>query len=522
MAKFNIFHKFYPYLIICVVVIGLFVRILDISKYPPSLNWDEVSIGYNAYSVLKTGKDEWNTVLPNIFRAYGDFKLPLYLYATIPFIAFLGLNTISVKLVSILSGTILIYAVYLLLKSFSFKNNHIPLIGALIIALSPWSFFLSRVALEANLFITLFIFSLYFIFKKNFNISIILFTLCLFSYNSARVLLPFYLFGLYLNRPLHLKSYSIIIFFLGFFLFLYQTFFASTGQSRYKLVSLIDGGTINRIESRRSVLSPIVGKIIHNKVTYFVTYSTINYLKVIDPRFLFFNGGTNYQFNIPYTALIYPIFIPFYFIGLIYLIKRKDQLLYWYLISPIPSAITRDAPHTLRAIVFLCLATIIIAIGFNKIKSKLLLPTIFIILIIFGLNYFQKYINYSKIYSWSWQYGYPQMVDYIKLNYSKYNHIYITKKYGEAHEFVLFNLSYDPQKYQNDPNKSWNYHADWYWVDRFDKFIFLNDWEVKTITSSVVPNSLLVTSPGNYPSTGRVLKTINFKDNTPAFDIVKL
>src|SRR3989344_4858708 len=99
-----------------ILVIAFFLRIFNVVYDPPSLNWDEVSIGYNAFSVLKTSKDEWGKVFPTIFRAYGDYKLPLYVYLTVPSISLFGLNTFSVRLVSVVAGTISVLFTYLLVK----------------------------------------------------------------------------------------------------------------------------------------------------------------------------------------------------------------------------------------------------------------------------------------------------------------------------------------------------------------------------------------------------------------------
>jgi hypothetical protein len=68
--------------LIFIVILAAILRFAQITQVPPSLNWDEVSHGYNAYSLIKTGKDEWGVNLPLIFRAYGDYKLPVYIYLT--------------------------------------------------------------------------------------------------------------------------------------------------------------------------------------------------------------------------------------------------------------------------------------------------------------------------------------------------------------------------------------------------------------------------------------------------------
>ena len=65
-----------------IIALFLFTRLYKITQTPPSLYWDETSIGYNAYSITQGLKDEWGKMLPVNFRAFGEFKLPVYIYTT--------------------------------------------------------------------------------------------------------------------------------------------------------------------------------------------------------------------------------------------------------------------------------------------------------------------------------------------------------------------------------------------------------------------------------------------------------
>ncbi len=165
---------------------------------------------------------------------------------------------------------------------------------------------------------------------------------------------------------------------------------------------------------------------------------------------------------------------------------------------------------------------------FNFIKNKNL-KKIFIILflgILFvqSFKYFKNYFtNYTKNYSSSWQYGYKEVVNYIKENYSNYDQIIFTKKYGEAHEFILFYWPWNPKSYQNDPNLNWDFYSDWYWVDSFDKFKFINDWEIQKETEKIDKKTLLITSPDNYnKNNSTLIKTVYFLNQQPAFDILNI
>ena len=43
--------------IILILILASLLRLVALDKYPAGLNSDEAAIGYNAYSLLETGKD---------------------------------------------------------------------------------------------------------------------------------------------------------------------------------------------------------------------------------------------------------------------------------------------------------------------------------------------------------------------------------------------------------------------------------------------------------------------------------
>ncbi|RJR25698.1 phospholipid carrier-dependent glycosyltransferase, partial [Candidatus Microgenomates bacterium] len=184
--------------LVLLVAFSLFLRLYKISSLPPSLNWDEVSHGFNAFSVLETGKDEWGQSFPLIFRAYGDYKLPLYIYLTSLSIKFFGLNIFSVRLVSALAGTGLVLVSYLIALKIT-KSKSLSFFAAFLTAVSPWSLFVSRAGLEANLAAFLFALGVYFLINfldksdyKKLSYTAFFWGLSVYAYNSARVLVPLF------------------------------------------------------------------------------------------------------------------------------------------------------------------------------------------------------------------------------------------------------------------------------------------------------------------------------------------
>src|SRR5258708_17886240 len=129
-------------IILLILLAALFLRIYRIDSNPPGLTPDEASLGYNAYSILKTGKDEYGTFLPLIFKSFGDYKPGLYIYFTAPFVAVFGLNETSVRLPSVVAGTITVFLVYLVTKEL-FGKEKLSLIAMAVAAFNPWLIYFS-------------------------------------------------------------------------------------------------------------------------------------------------------------------------------------------------------------------------------------------------------------------------------------------------------------------------------------------------------------------------------------------
>jgi hypothetical protein len=345
---------------------------------------------------------------------------------------------------------------------------------------------------------------------------------------------------LIIKRKILKKNWWFFLILVFFALPLIFQFFDLSGKARYDWVSLIDQGVVNQIIEKRNASSfpAFLTKLIYNRPAYYLYLSVKNYAANLSPKYLFFYGGSHYQFSLPDHELLYFVTAPFLILGFYQCFKNKNKnfqfLPLWFFLSIIPSAVTKDAPHVLRTILILPSPMVISAVGlkslldFLKNKSKFkgsFLYGIFIAAVTF--SFYLWWNDYSKIYpkaySWAWQYGYKETVNFIKINYEKYDKIIITKRYGEPHEFLLYYLKYDPEKYQLDTNKKWDYHANWYWIDGFDKFEFVNDWEVvnKFKVQSLKFKVLLITSPGNYSDGWSKIKTINYLDGKPVFEILE-
>lgn len=553
-------------LLILIFVLAAAGRLILLTYAPPALNWDEVSHGYNAFSILKTGSDEWGKLLPlSNFRAYGDYPLPLNLYITIPFIAIFGLNEFSIRLPHALLGSLTPVAAYALFWGLT-KSKRISLLGAFLVAVEPWGFFLSRFVVQSNLSVFFLTASLAAFFNRHKNayllpLAVLFLGLTLYSYHTTRIVAPLLLIFGYLiyRKSIHelfqkhtkIKILSIVTL-LIFFVPLPFILLRPEAYARSKFTFILNEGAISKIAELRqkSQLPETFKRLVYNRPTYFVNKFLGNYVSYFSYKFLFVEGGTQYQFSVPGKGLLYPVGLPFFYLGSLLIIRKAIKgesdygfILAWLVLAPIPAALTNEVNAVVRATTMLPLPMLATAVGFvsvsewvrSKIKLGSTLPLFIIyvvILALFAQSYLRVYFTeYRRNYSWSWQYGYREAVEYAKENYQKYDKIIVTKKYGEPHEFFIFYWPWDPAKYKSDPNLIRFYQSGWYWVDRFDKFYFVNDWQIPKSGVTFLLESkdevdcsklscLLITSPNNYPEGWGKLYTINYLDGNPAFEVL--
>lgn len=151
-SKLEVIHKKFLNIILlsCIILLATILRLYQLGHVPPSPDWDEVALGYNAYSILLTGHDEYGKFMPIVLQSFDDYKPAVYMYTIIPLIPIFDVGIISVRLPSAIFGILTVLATYFLAYEL-FKKREIALIASLLLAISPWHIQFSRVAFETNL-----------------------------------------------------------------------------------------------------------------------------------------------------------------------------------------------------------------------------------------------------------------------------------------------------------------------------------------------------------------------------------
>ena len=136
-------------LLVGIIFLAAFFRFWQLTTVPPSLYWDEVSQGYNAYSIATTGKDEHQEAFPIArFQAFGDYKAPVNIYLTATSMLFLGKSDFAVRFPSALFGTLSVLVTFFLVYYLFYKNKLAQwygLVAAFFLSISPWHIQLSQI-----------------------------------------------------------------------------------------------------------------------------------------------------------------------------------------------------------------------------------------------------------------------------------------------------------------------------------------------------------------------------------------
>ena len=134
---------------VALILIGSAIRLFFLESLPYGLNQDEASSGYDAWALLHSGMDRNGKSWPVLFVSWGSGQNALMSYLAMPFIAIMGLRTLSIRLPNALAGCITLFAMWRLADRC--RGKRFGLCALFLLVINPWHIMASRWALESNL-----------------------------------------------------------------------------------------------------------------------------------------------------------------------------------------------------------------------------------------------------------------------------------------------------------------------------------------------------------------------------------
>lgn len=549
-------------ILVSLTVLGGFLRIYNIDKNPPSLTGDEISFGYIAYSLLKTGRDEHGKFLPLVFESIGDFKNPIPAYFMILPISLLGLNDFSVRLPNALLGTLTIPMFFWFLF-YVLRNKYLALLGAFLLSISAWHISYSRYAYEplmASLFALIGIWFFMKIFdldrsspsfkrlstkpeglQENFIdilkprklklvaikifeggriwafLSAFFLILTMYTAFAPRLFIPLFVISVLIFKIRSLKANwdKIVIFVLtSIFLalpLLYASVFLGAG-TRFSMVFIG-----NDIEFSRYIkLGPFNGLTDLPLLLFFWAKRYLNYLQ---PDFLFLNGlNMTLPGNIG-LGLFYLFELPWLILGTIYFFTKKipykSIFVIWLLVGIVPDSITNNQQHSGRLLHIFPVLYLILTLGavvffkriFNIKKAylKFLIISVYLLvtILIFTHAYLVFTVHFPRHKGESFDEGLREAVFYIRDNQHKYSEVIFDPRRGIEGPYLVSNPQLYVQFYlQYDPY-AYQTKPKVLGTDPKNPYLSFDKYTFRHINWTVDKNkkgALFIGSPWNIPS----------------------
>ncbi|OGK48699.1 hypothetical protein A3A55_03145 [Candidatus Roizmanbacteria bacterium RIFCSPLOWO2_01_FULL_40_14] len=550
----NMRHAF----LFIIVVLALFLRLWQLDSVPPAPSLDEVSIGWNAYSIMKTGSDEYGTPFPLLLRAYDDWRPILYVYLVMPFVWLFGLTAVSVRLPSVILSVLSVVATYFLVKELLRDKmdkkekvdrkeitNYIALLAAGFVAISPWHIYISRLGHEVNAGTAFLIFALLFFFRKSYILASLFFSLSFMSYQSEKIIVPLVVISLALlfyKEMLQRKKQVILAVILGMVItipFLFVSF-QPDALIRFKGTNILSANEqefIDHAIKRKEAIEQgdLMGIIRHNRRIVSVEIIAQQYFSHFNPNWLFINRGHEAH-KVPHMGILWIGEGVLLVIGLFALYKRYIPLrsgivlLILILTASLPASITTGAPHAMRSFTAVPAVQILAGVGAVFMYQSLgilgnlgiyvrkLSIGLLAILALFSIRAF--YINYFYVFpqeqSDSFQYSLSRAISYVKEHEYQYDHIVFSNEDDlyQSYMFYLFNTKYDPEKYQKEGGTISGGYAESHMFNKYEFRPIV--WETEDKADTI----LYIGNIHDFPETISPLETIVRLNGEPSIAIV--
>ena len=339
-------------------------NLIGLDHAPPGLYNDEASIGYNAWAIAHSGRDEHGVATPLYFTAFGEYKNPVYIYVLSGLLRFLPLTPAVTRLPAAIFGLITIACLTDTVWRMT-RSRPVALATLVLGAVTPWLTLESRVAFEVISMVAGLAVALWCL-ARGLEGRAIWFLgagaalgLSVFAYTTARVevallaaaalpalLLPWHRRprGWWLAIPPLGCAYAILLW--------WNAAHPGALTSRFDLVSIFHD---------HPTASVAAGRFLRN------------YIAHLDPYFLLARGDANLRHNTGHSGMLLATSAPLLAVGLAVCLRSiRDHmsriLLLGVVLGPVSVALTSEAiPHALRAANLIPFLILIMAVGVREI-----------------------------------------------------------------------------------------------------------------------------------------------------------
>lgn len=523
--------KLHAFFLIAVFLIAFLLRFYKLGEIPSGLYQDETAIGYNAYSILETGKDERGQQFPIYFKSFGDYKLPVYIYTTIIPIKLFGLNEFAVRFPSAFFGFLTVPVFYFLVKELT-RDKKLALVATILLAVNPWHLHYSRAAFEVSISLFLFLSGFYLLhqasfFKRRglFLLGTIAFIIGLYTYNLTRLFAPLlYLVTIWFFRKnltnlakkeIILTAVCSIVLLIPFLTTLVENGGISSAQGTIISTSAAVQAPLLELRSYLIDLPQSFVKPFFNMTALTLWQYLSNIASYLSVPFFFIFGSSHGNHGIGNVGQFYLFELPLIILGLYKIVKNRPPwgifLMLWTIITVLVAALTREVPHATRSFFLIPSMIVFSALGVLTILGwrKRLAMVVLAVFTIYNLIYYftSYYARFPVFYAKSWRSQDKNLSLYLKENEDKYDRIVFDKRAGFIYTSLIFYQQFNPDEFQKEAVYDSADSENFSFLSRVGKYEFRDiDW----LTDLKFKNSLIITGSNYQPANAPAIKTFSY------------
>ena len=464
-------------LLLLIVLLAAFLRLVNLGQSPPGLNQDEAANAWNAYCLLKTGKDQAGVSWPIFYtRGLGGNRTTLYIYLLLPFQAVGGLNVYTTRLPAAVGGVLTVLLVYFAGRRLF--GRQVGLAAAFFLALNPWHIQQSRWGHESSLGALLGLMPLVMMLWANLSLDDdkdrvprpfiaalagAVIGVCCYGYHAARLFVPVFILvaglvtlpGWWHRIKTRKGALAIAGFIFGFAItfgpLAWQHIFHPEGVGRYGQLYRQQGYFIG------SELLPIA---VNNFVSRYVQHFGLD--------FLFVRGDHSSIQSPPGAGQYHWYMLPLMVSGLIALfgrlkLSRAARILLVFIVTyPISDCLYYSAgAHALRSSPGLCSLILLCGVGvvsagrwlWKRGRLSALTVTAGFVVVVVGLNarylyrFYGEYNRRPQIYH-GYHVDLVEACDWLRGRFDDFDAVFCTTDgMNQPYIITLAALGYDPQRW---------------------------------------------------------------------------
>ncbi len=430
------------------------IKACQLTDNPAGFFADEALVGYEAASIAATGRDHYGTWLPLFFRGFAyDGLSPFHVYGTVPFVWAFGLNETSTRLAPVVWSSLEIVVFALLLRQLA--SPAVAVLGAVLLLLTPWHFYLNRVNLADLWAWALFTeLSLLFLLRARRNgrwldagLAGAAFALTGYAYTPARLLTPLVL-GVAVVLSWRVGKKLLLLLLVYACLSAPSAYYHLTDVHSADRLRHVSG--VTPLELLSQLREPQVQRAVMKK-----------YLRHFHDSWLFEKGDASLQdvhrHSIPNYGLLFKWEKPLVLVGVIAALwafgRGGDLILAVGLLAALPdSLVVRDeAAFATRAYLLVVPLTVLVALSVDVMVRYLPLwwrqvavAAMCVGLLLSALD-LQRHFAAGRVLSagfWGWQNGPREAIQHFLAHCGEYDDLVLSRLFNSPEVFPYF---YDPQ-----------------------------------------------------------------------------